>query len=277
MSVKRIPKRVYRNCAIIAAGACVIAVVSLTSTTFGGSGKNAVKTDGHAGTNSIEGAVSDEDLTEVADKTEEIIKNTFDSVVSIADSQRLKIEKLKKERLEKERLEKERLEKERLEAERLEAERLEAERLEAERLEAEKREITLSFTGGLGSITAKDYDALLRIVEAEAGNQDEVGKILVANVIINRVKSERFPDDIYSVITQGSNTGTPQFTPASVGGIFYYITPSEHTKQCVDRALAGEDYSEGALFFCCQSSEYSWFNTQLNLVLIHGPHYFYKY
>ena len=39
----------------------------------------------------------------------------------------------------------------------------------------------------------EDYNTLLRIVQAEAGVCDEKGKILVANVIINRVKSPRFP------------------------------------------------------------------------------------
>mgnify|MGYP006922422030 CR=1 FL=1 len=31
---------------------------------------------------------------------------------------------------------------------------------------------------------------LLRIVEAEAGNEDEDGKLLVANVVLNRMDSE---------------------------------------------------------------------------------------
>lgn len=124
--------------------------------------------------------------------------------------------------------------------------------------------------------TENDYDALLRIVEAEAGNQDDVGKILVANVIINRVKNQRFPNDIYSVITQ-KNGNVVQFSPTRNGGSFYTITPSEHTKQCVDRALAGEDYSQGALYFCCKTGSDSWFNTKLQFLFTHGPHYFYKY
>ena len=39
----------------------------------------------------------------------------------------------------------------------------------------------------------EDYNTLLRIVQAEAGVCDEKGKILVANVIINRVKSPVSP------------------------------------------------------------------------------------
>ena len=33
----------------------------------------------------------------------------------------------------------------------------------------------------------EDYEALLKIVQAEAGNQDEEGKMLVAGVVLNRV------------------------------------------------------------------------------------------
>ena len=36
-------------------------------------------------------------------------------------------------------------------------------------------------------LSDQDYDALLRIVEAEAGGEDADGKLLVANVVLNRV------------------------------------------------------------------------------------------
>ena len=45
-------------------------------------------------------------------------------------------------------------------------------------------------------------DMLARCVEAEAGNQGLLGKRLVVDVILNRVDSERFPNDIASVISQ---------------------------------------------------------------------------
>lgn len=44
------------------------------------------------------------------------------------------------------------------------------------------------------SISSADYQVLLKIVEAEAGSEDLNGRILVANVVLNRVKSELFPD-----------------------------------------------------------------------------------
>ena len=50
----------------------------------------------------------------------------------------------------------------------------------------------------------KDYDALLRIVEAEAGGEDQNGKLLVANVVLNRVNSDVFPDTVWDVVMQES-------------------------------------------------------------------------
>ncbi len=60
----------------------------------------------------------------------------------------------------------------------------------------------------------EDYQVLLRIVQAEAGVCDEKGKILVADVIINRVLSGKFPGSVKGVVYQGS-----QFQPVSNGRI----------------------------------------------------------
>ena len=43
---------------------------------------------------------------------------------------------------------------------------------------------------------------LLRIVEAEAGICDYQGKLLVANVVINRVESGSFPNTVTEVVYQ---------------------------------------------------------------------------
>ena len=55
-------------------------------------------------------------------------------------------------------------------------------------------------------IEQEDYmgelELLSALVEAEAGNQDLKGKRLVADVVLNRVDSDRFPDTITDVIYQ---------------------------------------------------------------------------
>ena len=45
-------------------------------------------------------------------------------------------------------------------------------------------------------------DMLARCVQAEAGNQGLMGKQLVVDVILNRVDSPRFPNNVASVISQ---------------------------------------------------------------------------
>jgi len=50
--------------------------------------------------------------------------------------------------------------------------------------------------------TYNSIDMLARCVQAEAGNQGLMGKQLVVDVILNRVDSPRFPNDIASVISQ---------------------------------------------------------------------------
>ncbi len=122
-------------------------------------------------------------------------------------------------------------------------------------------------------INDNDYYWLIRIVEAEAGDQDEIGRILVANVIFNRVRSQTFPDTVKSVIFQ-NNGRVYQFEPVKNERI-YNVTPSQRTIDCVGRAMAEEDYSSGALYFTMRTSSNSWFNRKLRLLFVHGDHYFY--
>ena len=78
--------------------------------------------------------------------------------------------------------------------------------LEPEVVEEEKEDIL--------KLEYNDYNVLLKIVEAEAGGEDLIGKIMVANVILNRVNSDRFPNNVTDVVYQKS-----QFSPISDGRI----------------------------------------------------------
>ncbi len=115
---------------------------------------------------------------------------------------------------------------------------------------------------------------LLKIVEAEAGVCDKKGKILVANVILNRMKSDQFPDTVTGVVYQPS-----QFSPVSNGSINTCKVSSD-TKESVDRALKGEDYSQGALFFmnrsASRSGAVSWFDGKLTYLFRYQGHEFFK-
>ncbi len=123
-------------------------------------------------------------------------------------------------------------------------------------------------------VTEKEYEILCRIVQAEAGDQDVYGRILVANVILNRVNYEKeFPNDIEGVVFEKK-----QFSPIS-NGAYYRVVVDDVTREAVDRCLSGEDYSDGALYFFMRSataaSTASWFDT-LTFICKYGCHEFFK-
>ncbi len=126
-------------------------------------------------------------------------------------------------------------------------------------------------------LSEKDYDSLLRIVEAEAGGEDEDGKLLVANVVLNRVNSRKFPNTVTEVVMQ-KGQGVAQFTP-TVDGRFANVKISSETYAAVERALYGEDISQGALYFCARheadSGRLLWFDQKLTKLFTYGNHEFY--
>ena len=127
-------------------------------------------------------------------------------------------------------------------------------------------------------VSDQDIDTLLRIVEAEAGGEDRKGKLLVANVVINRVKNKKFPDNVTDVVYQREQNVT-QFSPVSNGTI-NKVKISDETKDVVYRALRGEDVSQGALFFMARKyadpANAQWFDNHLTYLFTYGGHDFYK-
>lgn len=63
---------------------------------------------------------------------------------------------------------------------------------EAKRLEANKS----------GEYSQYEMALMAKVVHAEAGNQDDVGKRLIVDVILNRLDAEEFPNTIEGVVTQ---------------------------------------------------------------------------
>ena len=122
-----------------------------------------------------------------------------------------------------------------------------------------------------------EYYTLLSIVEAEATGEDLIGKMLIANVILNRVEDERFPNTIEEVVWQEIG-GSAQFSP-TIDGRIYSVEISDESIEAVDRVLSGEDYSKGALYFMarCASESVSvgWFDDTLIPLFVHGGHEYY--
>ncbi|MGN0376557.1 MAG: cell wall hydrolase [Suilimivivens sp.] len=126
-------------------------------------------------------------------------------------------------------------------------------------------------------LSEEDYEILLKIVQAEAGNEDEKGKMLVAGVVLNRVESSKFPDTVKAVVFQNEN-GVYQFSPVA-NGSYDTVKVSEETKEAVDRVLAGEDLTEGALYFAARKyaddEKMKWFDSSLIRLFEYGGHEFF--
>ena len=126
----------------------------------------------------------------------------------------------------------------------------------------------------LPQLSQKEYEILCRIVQAEAGGEDTLGKQMVADVIINRVKNSRFPNSVEGVVFQGT-----QFSPI-LDGRYYTVCVTQETKAAVSDALIGEDTTDGALYFVnakkADPDNLAWFEGELTLCREHGGHRFYK-
>ena len=86
---------------------------------------------------------------------------------------------------------------------------------------------------------------LARIIHAESQGEPLAGKILVGNVVMNRVASREFPDTIYSVIFD--RKWGVQFTPVANGAI--YNTPNAESVLAAKLVLDGYTLSREAMYF----------------------------
>ena len=127
------------------------------------------------------------------------------------------------------------------------------------------------------NLSEDDYEALLKIVQAEAGSEDEEGKMLVAGVILNRVNNSKFPGTVMEVVMQKEN-GVYQFSPVA-NGTYQKAVATEETIAAVDRVLSGEDITKGALYFVSRKyadpDKMKWFDRSLTKLLEHGGHEFF--
>lgn len=122
--------------------------------------------------------------------------------------------------------------------------------------------------------TNDDLYWLARIIHAEAEAEPYAGKVAVGNVILNRVKSDLFPDTIRGVIFEYYKA-IPQFSPVADGTI--YNTPDADSIKAARAALSGTSYVGSATyFFNPDKSEGTWIVANKTLVKRIGNHVFYK-
>ena len=99
------------------------------------------------------------------------------------------------------------------------------------------------------SLTGAEWEFLYRIAVAEAGYSSPQGQINVVCVVLNRVFSEEYPNDILSVVSQPG-----QFT--AYPNLFNAVIIDDSIREAVFEAVYNyEEYNaEGALYFNKDSS-----------------------
>lgn len=256
-------KQTYRNCAVLMTGSLVVAVLIFGAGSFSGGGKNQVYAVKTSKNEELQGEDEDVQEGELQAGLMGIVAsvNKLEAYSQAADS--VELEAANQEIL------------------------VGTSRIRRNALYQKYVEECAKNIGSVGyyaqqmvldnQMDVNDYYTLLQIVEAEATGGDLKSKILIADVVLNRVKDSRFPDTIYEVVWQRAG-GSPQFSPTDDGRI-YTVSITDETIEAVDRALAGEDYSDGALFFAARSSaeaqNMNWFDQNLESMFEYGGHEFF--
>lgn len=119
-------------------------------------------------------------------------------------------------------------------------------------------------------VTEDEYHLLALVVEAEAGDQNLIGKRLVVDVILNRVASKQFPNSIYGVIFQRNQFST------TFDGAFDRVRRDGicgETYQAIDMELYlnNDRYNTEVLFFTM-----GYYNPYCKPLFVWGTHYFGK-
>lgn len=98
--------------------------------------------------------------------------------------------------------------------------------------------------GQVTEFTYEEAQLLMRMAQAEAGNQGIDGMWLVMSVAINRIKSKNFPDNITDVIYQNATTknGTViyQFSSVADGRIDEQVVLSNEVHEALAMIERGE-------------------------------------
>ncbi|MBQ8404195.1 MAG: cell wall hydrolase [Clostridia bacterium] len=137
--------------------------------------------------------------------------------------------------------------------------------------------VKISDSGGVPVSGERYYDAdevywLSRIIYAESGAEPFRGKIAVGNVVLNRVASAQFPNNIYDVIFD-RKFGT-QFSPVASGTI--YKTPNADSVIAAKICLEGYSINKSILYFMNPSlATTNWISKNRPYAFRIGTHNFY--
>ena len=119
-------------------------------------------------------------------------------------------------------------------------------------------------------ISDDDKYMLAKIAMAEAEGESTKSKALVIATVLNRVKSNEFPNTVKEVIFQKS-----QFTPTS-NGRWERVEPNDDCYKALNMVLKGEISSQGSLYFESCSNANNWHSKNLKYLFEIDAFRFYK-
>lgn len=114
---------------------------------------------------------------------------------------------------------------------------------------------------GIDYISFEDFDKIAKIVYAEAKTESFDGKVAVAEVVLNRVESDNFPNTVEEVITQES-----AFSAYGASGDAPLDT---ECMEAVQEAVNGRIFPSGVVYF--REGHYHTFGEPYTVI---GNHYF---
>ena len=128
--------------------------------------------------------------------------------------------------------------------------------------------ITLSSSSSSSSsLTSSELNLLARTIYAEARGEPYAGQVAVAAVVLNRVKSSKFPNTISGVVYQKG-----AFTAVSDGQI--NLTPNSTAYKAANDALNGWDPTNGCLYYYNPATATSKWIWSLKVEITIGRHSF---
>lgn len=140
------------------------------------------------------------------------------------------------------------------------------------------RETGVVLTTGLGKpgpapYTEEDLYWMARIISAESRGEPMLGKLAVGTVVLNRVASEEFPDNIHDVIFD--RKWGVQFTPVANGTV--YMDPTEESLLAAKLVLDGARAAGDSLYFLAPDlTDNHWIMENQSYVTTIGCHWFYR-
>lgn len=138
------------------------------------------------------------------------------------------------------------------------------------------------YSGGY-STTDEETLLLAALIQAEAANQGDAGRLAVGSVVMNRVASSSFPNTVSGVIYASG-----QFAPVTSGRVDLILAegPNSACQYAAAQAIAGNTNTD-ALFFCTYSYAQSLHESQVaagqegfldrTTGVVINAHYFYNY